>query len=707
MYISFFPTLNSHTRVPVCAAPDGGASLSEPVRAAFRARLSARDYAEAISAGVRIELWTDAPSDAKRGGEWGAVAFEEVPTCAEAGRAQTLSSDGHDAASELHVSFESDTASKNDTSEKRGVHAHTFRAALSLPRSPGKMYHFTYRLVYPSGVCWLGSDRDNGALELGAGTEFFEASGSWEQRGVERVRVTEEGREDGAVVAGKLDIDGCAWSGWALDGSRAWSFTDLTQVANQQARLIYLVPVLPEDAVLIPQAHVFRATSWVSPISISPQGQVNLHYSGQGTVEHRVHDVAAQDNLRLLHSEIISSCPAPEILHSKNTSNELLFTPNNDSDVSTTIYALPLTTTPSRTVSVPIQNLDIFANNASSITLFSQETRGTLFIDRPNYSDADLTLHLGTGGGQFVVSAAYDLTDSGSSSGKWYISLPFHTVRPRIMSASVLVENVLPTPPASPPPKTRRTVSFVLPSNDDMEENYDTRQSSSPSEEGDVGLRPGGSRNALGLFQFFAGGRGIKAQLLTVLKLLARLMGVAILRLILFTFRAVAGPKAQAKRTGKGKNNNDETSSAVEDEVMNTNEVQLQEKSAHSISFASDYRDNSLSRSGTEIAAPPVQTCSTLSTTPELEGTETSSCHLTRPGPEATTFKWVLPAGVEPITLVVHSTTEQPRAPRLHIELDEVIVRPSTAVDVKKGTGVFMVERSHAEALTLLIKLKN
>ena len=192
---------------------------ADGVQAAFTARLSPQDYAEVVRSGLRIEVWTNAPSGARPAGAWGPIAFEEVDG----------SVDAQDAVQpEIRLSSNG-TVDRPSPGNVCKLETHEFRAALTLPRNPGTIFEFTYRLVYPGGICWLGSDRDNGVLELDAGSSFFEENGTWTNQGERRLFSDGLGTQDGteystsktdSVYVGSLDMFEWTWNGWATDGSR-------------------------------------------------------------------------------------------------------------------------------------------------------------------------------------------------------------------------------------------------------------------------------------------------------------------------------------------------------------------------------------------------------------------------------------------------------------------------------------------------------
>ena len=241
------------------------------------------------------------------------------------------------------------------------------------------------------------------------------------------------------------------FSAWPVDLSSSSTVT--------KARLFYLLPREKENTVLSPQPVVFRATSWSSPISITPQGEVIIPISGIGSIERRLHFVESDDDLASLHSEVITSSPAPEIL--MKSKDFILFSPNNESDVSATIFFFSLTYATPRKITIPISAFDSFLPNYSYVTLFSQETNSVYFIDRHEQpgSISNIVLTTGsTGSGQFIISAAYEFTNK---PGKLRFSLPFFTARPEIWTYDHDVENPLPTPPASPHITSKHAVSFA------------------------------------------------------------------------------------------------------------------------------------------------------------------------------------------------------------------------------------------------------
>ncbi|KAI5124435.1 hypothetical protein M0805_008319 [Coniferiporia weirii] len=688
MHISFFPSLGSRTGVPICAT---NSIKSDTARATFTARLSPFDYEEAFNSGVRIELWTNVPGNGWRDGDWGAIAFEEVHAAAEV----HLETNGSLETPELRISGE-DTLSP-PAAGITGVHV--FRAALSLPRTSGKTFAFTYRLVYPSGICWLGSDRNNGVIEPVPGSDVFEENGEWERHEKERVFLLEQERDvEEDIGVGWLDVASWKWSGWALDGSSVWPISDFLQDANRKARLIYLVPSPIEETILVPRAQLFRSTSWLSPISISPQGKVILHFSEEGTVERRAHNVDSANNLRLLQSEIISSCPAPEVFKLKDNFNTIFFSQNNDSDTPSTIYAQPLTIPARRSAFVPQKFLDVFTKDSPVISLYSRETQDALFIDRSQPAHGIL-LRLGRAGGNFDISPAYALGDDSSS--KMQVSLTSHGVRPEGSRASEEVKNPLPTPPSSPTHKPRHTVSFSLPSEDAVEQarlrRHVQQTSTSTYSEKEDASRLRGPFSVLQRVQAVAGDEQVKAFVLNLLKLIARMLGIAVLRLFMFAFRSLGATRPQG-------------SSEEEVVPINTTSGSAQKGTTERQGEASADVDSDLgsgTRPESEVAvaiAAPRPTESSHSVSGPPSSSHHSGANVARSGSGIRVLKWILPADGAPAVLVVRplgSVAEKTGFPgtgvstaEVDIELDGKRVELSTVVrSAVGGTSVYEIAR--------------
>lgn len=275
---------------------------------------------------------------------------------------------------------------------------------------------------------------------------------------------------------------------------RVKSFVLTYELDSPHSRLIYLIPKPIRDFLLVPTPVVLRATSWHSPISISRHGKILLHSLGEGAVERHSHVLTSKKHQSLLESDLVSSCPGPEILSSP--SNDLLiFSPASDSDVSATIYALPLSQSCNDKPIITSSVFSRFAQQTSIISLFFPDTRKFIIVDRASKDNLEISLFIGQRGGRCTISPVFDLNNSGKSEAL-QISIPGCTILPEFLVNET--ENPLPTPPASPRPRPRHSVSFVLPHDEILADADKKTATSAPSElESPTYSKPTSSSNTM------------------------------------------------------------------------------------------------------------------------------------------------------------------------------------------------------------------
>jgi len=134
------------------------------------------------------------------------------------------------------------------------------------------------------------------------------------------------------------------------------------------------------------------------------------------------------------------------------------FAPSHDSDGATTVYVQSLQERRTTHIALPRPTLKVFTPEPSSSTaLLNPRTNECVFIDQLSPSPVTLLAH--SGASEFVVIPVYDLNDDPRAT--WQIGFSAATSAPTLTTVKTL--NPLPTPPASPRPKPRQSVSFVLP----------------------------------------------------------------------------------------------------------------------------------------------------------------------------------------------------------------------------------------------------
>lgn len=241
MAIKFLPPLNWTTRVPG-GVPRAGSShenLSdgEGVRVRFTATMAEKDYVEVQRTGMHLELWTNAPAGR---GEWQAIPFEEDVQGQEEGLeldgdvldlGAEFIEEGNDGTDLPSPSSPSPQAATCPTiSAELYPRAHVFRVVLTLPSTPHQKYAFTYRIVKPSGIRWVGTDKTNGVvhvvpqdgcvLEQGE-WKWLHSDGAGNEPAWLRSYATAEGARGDFVIA-NVDFREKTWTGWGIgrDGRR-------------------------------------------------------------------------------------------------------------------------------------------------------------------------------------------------------------------------------------------------------------------------------------------------------------------------------------------------------------------------------------------------------------------------------------------------------------------------------------------------------
>lgn len=201
--MTFVPPLQSTTRVSTPPAAEANV-----VRVILRARVSAEDFAERVKRdGARIQAWTVTRTDGQDAGPWGAQDFEEA-------RIDETPLE-HDGTSLRLSSAEDLTPAVHREGGKE------LRATFLLPNTARTTFHFTYRLVYPSGnVHWFGNDSDNGCLEIVPGGGFFTEVGSWSEKDSGLRTLASDASNVGDIVVGKVDVEHYDWTCWAVFGTR-------------------------------------------------------------------------------------------------------------------------------------------------------------------------------------------------------------------------------------------------------------------------------------------------------------------------------------------------------------------------------------------------------------------------------------------------------------------------------------------------------
>ena len=251
---------------------------------------------------------------------------------------------------------------------------------------------------------------------------------------------------------------------FSLYSVKPFSFSPTAEAV--EGRFIYAIPEAKEQpSILAPQAYVFRTTSRLSSISITPDGQVSLHTPNTTSFEYKTLDLSS-DNSGWLDRAFTSLFGSSGITY---ISPDTAFYSFESSDqASAKVYVMPLTKDIHETTTIPLSVFSSFSAPTHCISAFNSETNQVVFVDVNEESGIkSLGLTRRSYVGSFIICATYTLGGVEPSE-KWMIASPSFDTRPVLLAN---LRNQLPTPPDSPRPKQRHFESFALPAEGEGEDN--------------------------------------------------------------------------------------------------------------------------------------------------------------------------------------------------------------------------------------------
>ncbi|KDN51520.1 hypothetical protein RSAG8_00065, partial [Rhizoctonia solani AG-8 WAC10335] len=197
MQLVFTPALGSTTTLAVVP----GTTVQ------FAARVSTRDYNEAVANGTRVELWGDLPCGGAAG-EWAATRFEPAPVAPE----------HHDSGAPPNVlsllPADPEPVPTTSAAPETTLLVTNFTIPADVESAD---YQFTYRLAHSNESStwhtWLGDAGSNGHLIINQEAPAIEGlifAAGWSSEANDARLSPADGTV--ATLAGPVD-----WSGWALD----------------------------------------------------------------------------------------------------------------------------------------------------------------------------------------------------------------------------------------------------------------------------------------------------------------------------------------------------------------------------------------------------------------------------------------------------------------------------------------------------------
>ncbi|KAI0336093.1 hypothetical protein GY45DRAFT_1316156 [Cubamyces sp. BRFM 1775] len=425
MQLTFSPALGEQTVLKVAPVASGRpASQSVLFKATFNDR---ETLLKARADGVKVEVWSDIPVDGRSYGEWGALPFRELEATSVPHGAPcfSLASDAQD---------EDDGAHRENS-----LYVHVRAPFHEHIRAH---FHFTYRLVYPSGeVKWLGEFGRNGELVIEQGLPGVDLREGW--------NISDDGTYrthafPGDRVLGYL-TDPRAWSCWSWQSSSLPKFTGASEASEGLAMVLPPRPYAREVNVLRPLVFV---ASHSTSLKITEQGQIILHSSSPFA---RV-SFSVLEHSRDLLEGIVSLCGGEVAAF--------------DDDAAVLACCVPGAELPMHLVILPmIDNLDgrsVFPLKASALPKAVAEWDG-MVLSSPDMQTVkfvpgavpqkDVVAWVGAAGGELIVSPAREAV-VGPRTCHVALLTPHQGLLAEIDRS---VAQTLPTPPPSPPPSSAQS----------------------------------------------------------------------------------------------------------------------------------------------------------------------------------------------------------------------------------------------------------
>ncbi|KAF5374911.1 hypothetical protein D9758_000074 [Tetrapyrgos nigripes] len=474
MPISFIPPLGDTTRVHI---PPWYTTCSHAstVQLQFTAFLDDDEFQQ-FNDGMKVQIWSNIPSQERYDGQWGAMDFETKQSDQADFHAVSLSL-GHSSEEDYNV----------QTKNKHILFLH-----LSVPFSnAASISSFTYRLLLPTGEQrWLGLYGQNGILILDktdpdASGLSLEKEG-WESTNSDSVPVWQwrastdsEGKD---LFVAKITRP----QDWSIQGIGKEGYLDYPYVAKTTS-LLFLAPRVHPYSILRPRTFVLR-TPPDNALSISSRNAskqvLNIHAPCSGPVFLEAYETVDSllEKLDLTHFGTLR--------HLQSSSNRHLVMMWSPSDVFPRIsVVIPLFSENPEFTGQPtllhMKTANLAAplgSNITRFTLFSAGDLGVHFVDLQKDKEPQSTgtgtsdhvsLSVSSAGGQFILSPLYSIprdsdpgeVKSSSSLGSLHVSiLSSHSAH--VVDSSA--DDYLPTPPPSPhlrPPSALREQNVTASSN--------------------------------------------------------------------------------------------------------------------------------------------------------------------------------------------------------------------------------------------------
>ncbi|CAE6425972.1 unnamed protein product [Rhizoctonia solani] len=428
MQLIFTPALGATTRLGVVP----GTTVQ------FAARVSTRDYNEALANGTRVELWGDLPRGSATG-DWAATCFEAAPVPPE----------HHDSGAPPNVLSLLPANPEPVPTTSAAPETTLLVANFTIPSDVHSAdYQFTYRLAHSNEsstwYTWLGDAGSNGHLIIDQEAPAIEGlvfTANWKTDPNDAQLSPADGTV--ATLAGPVD-----WSGWALDldptsesPATPRRFSTLPKALNATHLALFPNPGL---TTLNPASH--------SPIFVSTSSRLSINDRAL---------IAQGSPIKitpLSRSAVEASLPAHALLLAESASTHPFLVVHDTRGNSLSILPIAPTTPGTQVISLDLDQANITASSPGKSLLFSPSSnKATVYTQGARVAVPVL-------GGDVQVCDVYALGEDGRWDvgvvGGTKIAIPEPEPEPESEYPASIAENE--APKVAPPPIETRSLMQEL-----------------------------------------------------------------------------------------------------------------------------------------------------------------------------------------------------------------------------------------------------
>ncbi|KAK0208459.1 hypothetical protein DFS33DRAFT_1379977 [Desarmillaria ectypa] len=407
MDFHFTPSLGQSVHVPISHLYTTTAELC------FSAIVDSNDHEQLQRDQGKVQLWSDLPVNGRKAGDWGEIAFQES------------------------IPLEDDDLPLGLDEEKGDKHVLSLVVPIPYTAYIHRQFSFTYRVAYPSGdIKWLGSFGHNGSLVI-EDTQSDERVGllgeGW-SRNDEGAHVWNAGDNVTESVLIAKAFYPKHWSVWAVGADSLLS-------VPQNACLLFLVPVIHESPILLPQTFILSASQGTT-IAFTPTGDITA--SGSGSVHLECFDRYDSSVADFVHRAFAYCSLTKCQLLSTSDRHAVIASPLGQYPVIADVVPLSTSILNSQ---VSIEWTEFTPLTAElPLSLFLPSTSRVRFYDSADQHPENIRFLVPPTGGQFILTPLYTLETKNSQECQLAI-LQSHLLIP---SSSYRDRQILPTPPPSP-----------------------------------------------------------------------------------------------------------------------------------------------------------------------------------------------------------------------------------------------------------------